>query len=103
MQFHFADSTYGFNQQRPQLHVVKFGSSTQPCITERQPQEVSHETAGKSETDVKVTQLCGTVRLAPGFYQTISLGKMMCRRTYTQIARAAWRNGKIREQLISFS
>lgn len=31
-----------------------------------------------------------------------SLGKMMCRGTYTQIARAAWRNCKIREQLISF-
>lgn len=29
-----------------------------------------------------------------------SLGKMMCRGTYTQIARAAWKNAKIREQLI---
>ena len=30
-----------------------------------------------------------------------SLGKMMCRGTYVQIARAAWQNPKVREQLIS--
>ena len=30
-----------------------------------------------------------------------SLGKMMCRGTYAQIARAAWKNGKVREQLIT--
>ena len=29
-----------------------------------------------------------------------SLGKMLCRGTYTQIARAAWRNDKLREQLV---
>jgi hypothetical protein len=29
-----------------------------------------------------------------------SLGKMLCRGTYTQIARAAWRNEKLREQLV---
>ena len=28
-----------------------------------------------------------------------SLGKMMCRGTYTQIARAAWKNDRVREQL----
>lgn len=30
-----------------------------------------------------------------------SLGKMMCRGTYVQIARAAWQNPKVREKLIS--
>ena len=29
-----------------------------------------------------------------------SLGKMLCRGTYTQIARAAWRNDKLKEQLV---
>ena len=76
--------------------------STCPCVTEPQPQEVSHET-GKSETVVKVTVAWNSKTSTRVLTDDLnSLGKMMCRGTYTQIARAAWRNGKIREQLISF-
>ena len=76
--------------------------STCPCITEPQPQEVSHKT-DKSETVVKVTVVWNSKTSARVLPDNLnSVGKLSCRGTYTQIARAVWRNSKIREQLISF-
>lgn len=71
--------------------------------TQSPPQELPHEISGQLETVVKVTIVWNSktsTRVLPDDLN--SLGKMMCRGTYTQIARAAWRNGKIREKLISF-
>ena len=40
----------------------------------------------------------GTSKILPEDLE--SLGKMLCRGTYTQIARAAWRCHRIREQIV---
>ena len=72
----------------------------QPAATSTPRHIVSH---GTGKTVVKVTVVWNSktsTRVLPD--DLSSLGKMLCQGTYMQVARPAWCNGKIREQLISF-
>ena len=81
-------------------HVASTRPSFQPSHVNI-PIEMSNQSQNAHETlvSVKVQWPSQTSdRILPA--DLCSLGKMMCRGTYTQIARAAWKNAKIREQLI---
>ena len=70
--------------------------------TNTQPLTLPQENSNKFETVVKVSVIWNSKTSTKVLPEDLnSLGKMMCRGTYTQIARAAWRNGKIREQLMT--
>lgn len=102
----------------PQRHLGEAEPRTSPILTEsfqstpssstllhsadtlvNLPELVQTETATETIVSVEVQWRSKTRRrILP--VDLSSLGKMLCRGTYAQVARAAWRNDKLREQLI---
>ena len=74
-------------------------STSTPCSTKQPRHEVESPSTQATIVSVTVQWKSRTSsRILPHDLQ--SIGKMLCRGTYTQVARAAWRCTKIREHII---